>query len=53
MSTRAGSPIAQVQAGLAALTAVDVAKLPDEQVRTEVLALLTCLNQVTGALLAR
>jgi Domain of unknown function DUF222. len=53
MSTGVGSPIAQVQAGLAALTAVDAVELPDEQVRAEVLALLTCLNQVTGALLAR
>lgn len=53
MRTEPGAAIGQVQAGLAALSAVDPVELPDEQVRAEVLALLTCLNQVTGALLAR
>jgi hypothetical protein len=42
-----------VRAGLAALNAADVPGLPDEQVRSEVLDLLGCLNQLTGALLDR
>jgi len=53
MSTGDGSAVSQVQAGLAVLNAADVVGLPDEQVRSEILALLTCMNQLTGALLAR
>lgn len=53
MSTEDGSAVGQVQAGLAVLNAADVVGLPDEQVRSEILALLTCMNQLTGALLAR
>jgi len=42
-----------VQAALAQVNAVDVAGLPDERVRAEILALVRCLNQVQGALVAR
>ncbi|HEY7222160.1 MAG TPA: hypothetical protein VH561_00840 [Micromonosporaceae bacterium] len=53
MRTDGGTAVVAVQAGLAALTAVDVAGLPDGQVRTEVLSLLGCLNQLTTALADR
>ncbi len=43
----------RLRAELAAVCAVDVAGLPDEQVRAEVLGLLACLNQVTAALTER
>ncbi len=45
--------VAQVEAGLAVLTAADVPGLPDSQLRSELLALLTCLNQLNGALMDR
>jgi hypothetical protein len=45
--------VALVQAGLAALTATDAVELPDERVRSEVLALLSCANQLTAALAER
>jgi hypothetical protein len=48
-----GVGIGQVQAGLAALHDDEASGLPDQQVRAEVQALLTCLNQLTGALLSR
>jgi Argininosuccinate lyase len=49
----ASGGVGQVRAGLAALAAADVPGLPDEQVRSEVLDLLACLNQLTGVLLDR
>ena len=48
-----GDGVGQIQAGVAALHDADVSGVPDEQVRAEVLALLTCVNQLTGALLSR
>ena len=53
MCTGDGVVVGQLQAGLAALNAADVPGLPDEQLRSEVLELLACLNQLTGALLDR
>jgi hypothetical protein len=53
MCTGAGDGVGQVRAGLAALAAADVPGLPDEEIRSEVLDLLTCLNQLTGVLLDR
>ena len=52
-STGDESPVGLVQAGLAVLNATDPVNLPDEQVREEVLALLTCLNQLSAALATR
>jgi Domain of unknown function (DUF222) len=48
-----GEGVGQVRAGLAVVNAADVTALSDEQVRSEVLELLACLNQLTGALLSR
>ena len=53
MGTGDPSGVAQVLAGLAALNAADVAGLSDEQVRTELLALLPAVNQLQAAVLDR
>jgi hypothetical protein len=53
MCTGDGSAVGLVQAGLAALGAVDVVDLPDQQVRDEVRVLLVCANQLAAALANR
>ncbi len=53
MRSDTGDEVGQVLAGLAALTTVDVATLPDAQVRAEVLELLRALNQLQAALADR
>ncbi len=53
MRTGDGSPVEVVQAGLAALNAVDPVDLPDTQVHDEILALLSCVNQLAAAVATR
>jgi hypothetical protein len=48
-----GSAVGLVQVGLAALNAAEVLDLPDAQVRSEVVALLACANQLSAALAER
>ena len=53
MRTTGRSDLELVQAGMAGLAAVDVSLEPDQQVRDELLALLTVANQVDAAVLLR